>query len=578
MATTRDPLLSRGSGTAGARAGAAAGYPGGAQAGAQTGDPSAALEFCRVGKVFPGVAAVDDVSLGLRYGEIHCLLGENGAGKTSLLNIAAGIYRPDAGRVMVDGRDVAILSPRRARDLGVATVRQHPALVRSLTVVENMMLGQRRGVRSERRRAAAALRAAAARLGVELDPGARVESLSIARRQQVEIARALWWDSRIVLLDEPTSSLAPSEAEELGRVLRSLCDEGRAVLFVTHRLEEALDWADRVSVMRRGRLVATVEADDLGRASSDAREAARARLLRAMFGEPRPVTSLPDAATDSGGQAEPSGSADQSGQADPGGSADEPARGAPIAALELRDVWVASGVGETGLHGVSFLVKSGEILGVAGVEGAGQRELAGVIGGQIRPSRGDVRVAGRSVVSEGVSARQVSGVSHLSGDRLGEGIVATLGVAYNLLLKRIGSPPDWRNGFVRRREIERTCAGALGAFDVSLPSPWVAAGTLSGGTIQKLLLARELLGSPRVMVFENPTAGLDHQTALFVRGLIARMAARDGVAAVVISTDLDEVIELGSRVLVLVGGTVAGEVSGGDGAREAVSSMMVGAA
>jgi simple sugar transport system ATP-binding protein len=250
--------------------------------------------------------------------------------------------------------------------------------------------------------------------------------------------------------------------------------------------------------------------------------------------------------------------------------------GAPI--LELVDVWTRAGAGEVALHGVSLTVRMGEIVGVAGAEGGGQHALAAVIAGQVRPERGDVRVGGKSVAGEGVAARHAVGVSYLSGDRLGEGIVPALSVAFNLFLKRIGRPPQWRRGLVRRREVERTAVEALREFELNVGSPWVACGTLSGGSIQRLMLARELLGAPRVIVFENPTAGLDHKTTVHVRGLVARLVSDEGLAAVVISSDLDEMVEISDRVVVLSKGRIVRSLVRGPGLRAAAAEAMVGAA
>lgn len=553
MNPTVSTARGRGNGKESASASSAGGGPGPELVGGCGDRP--ALEFRSVRKSFPGVTAVDDVSFSLRFGEIHCLVGENGAGKTSLLNIAAGIYRPDAGAVVVEGRSVSIDSPAAARTAGIATVRQHPALVPGNTVAENLLLGRRACSRLDRAAAAAALAAAAARLGIEVDPEARVEDLSPARRQQVEIARALWWDSRILLLDEPTSALAPAEAEELGRMLAALRDEGRAILLVTHHVEEALAWADRISVMRAGRLVTSLTSPARGGDSGTDRSPSRAELLAAMFGE-RGLEDAPGAAV-------------RAVRTSPAGL-EEPV-------LELTDVWAQAGTGD-GLLGVSLAVRPGEVLGVAGVEGSGRHALAEVIAGQLRPHRGDVRMADTSVAEQGVAVRHAAGVSHVSGDRLGEGIVPAVSIAFNLLLKRIGRPPHWRYGFVRRRVVERTALEELGRFDVKAASPWAAAGTLSGGSIQKLMLARELLGSPRVVVFENPTAGLDHKTTIQVRGLIARLVAEEGLAAVVVSTDLDEIVQLADRVVVLAGGRIVSRLTRGPGTYAAAAAAMVGAA
>lgn len=521
---------------------------------------ASALELTEITKRFPGVLANDRVSLTVRAGEVHCLLGENGAGKSTLISILSGLIRPDAGGIRMDGADVVIRSPRDALRLGIGTVYQHSTLIPALTVLENLMLGARSRLRLDRNGARERLTTMAAMLGIEVAPDARAGDLALGHQQQVEIISALWRGSRVLILDEPTSMLTPQGVEELQKVLRRLKEQGTAIIFITHKLHEALAIGDRVSVLRRGRLVGALSPDRLASASV---EELRDAIVGLMFGEE---------SADVAGAAELSTDLAEVEAGSVAGHAEE-----ADVLLELKSVSAPGAGMEPGIEDVSLQVRAGEIFGVAGIDGNGQRCLAEAIAGQRRLSSGTVELFGANVNRMSVSARQKLGVRYVTDDRLGEGIVRNLGVSLNLFLKRIGEAPFWRWGRIDRRRIDADAAGLVKAFDIRTPGLSTRAGTLSGGNVQKLLLARELSFSPKVVVFHKPTYGLDLKTTEHVRSVVRGVVA-GGAAAVVISTDLDELIELTDRIAVLSRGRIVGVVDNGPHAAEHIGSLMIGTA
>ena len=515
------------------------------------------VELVGITKSFPGVLANDDVDLTLRRSEVHCLLGENGAGKSTLIGILSGLIRPDAGTIRIEGAETAISSPRRALELGIGTVHQHSTLIPALSVLENLMLGDSRGVRLDRAAARRRLAELAAQLGVEIDPGTRAADLSLGHQQQVEIVKALWRGSRVLILDEPTSMLTPQGVAELAKVLAQLKAQGQAVIFITHKLHEALSLGDEISILRQGRLVGTIHREAL---RSKSHEELRAEIVRIMFGEEaRAVADLAELQEE----------------------LDNVEGTARLVAAEAETVLELQGVSspaegsELGVEDVSLGLREGEILGVAGVDGNGQRALAEVIAGQRRVSAGDILLYGGPVTRMNVAARQKLGLRYVTDDRLGEGIVGTLPVGLNLFLKRVGERPYWRHGRIQRAVVEGRAAELVREFDVRTPFVTTRAATLSGGNIQKVLLARELSFQPKVVVFHKPTYGLDVRTTATVRDLIRKLAD-DGGAGLVISTDLDELLEICDRIAVLSRGRLVGVVPNGPGAAEHVGELMVG--
>jgi simple sugar transport system ATP-binding protein len=520
---------------------------------ATTPQETPAVELLGISKSYPGVRANDDISLTLRRGEVHCLLGENGAGKSTLMGILAGMVQPDAGAIRVDGRDVRITSPRAALELGIGTVYQHSTLIGALSVVENLLLGDSRALRLDVPGARRRLEEFSAMLGVHVDPGVRARDLALGGQQQVEIIKALWRGSRVLILDEPTSMLTPQAVRELQSVLGRLREHGLAIVFITHKLHEAVALGDRISVLRQGRLTGVIEREQVRRSSPEQLES---EIVRLMFGEALAVADEP---------AELRIGVD--------GRRRAHSETAEVA-LSLEHAHARGEGAQPGIEDVSLTLRLGEVLGVAGVDGNGQRALAEAISGQRRLTRGEIRYLGAPIGSLSVAQREKLGLRHVTDDRLGEGIVSALPVSLNLVLKRIGQAPYWRGGRIRRDAIDRDARALVERFDIRTPGIHARTGTLSGGNIQKVVLARELSGDARVVVFHKPTYGLDLKTTRVVRGMIEEL--RDGRAALVISTDLDELLEVSDRVVVLSRGRLVGEVENAPGAAEQIGRLMIG--
>jgi general nucleoside transport system ATP-binding protein len=515
------------------------------------------VELIGITKTFPGVLANDRVDLTLHRGEVHCLLGENGAGKSTLIGILSGLLRPDDGKILIEGVETAVSSPRVALELGIGTVPQHSALIPALTVLENLMLGDNRRFRLDEAGARRRLAELAGTLGVEVDGDATASELALGHQQQVEIVKALWRGSRVLILDEPTSMLTPQAIAELGKVLGRLKEQGQAVIFITHKLHEALSLGDRISILRQGRLAGRIDVQTL---RSTAHDEVRAEIVRIMFGEEARIV------------ADVAELQQELVVGDAGGQVDAAAE----TVLELRAVSAPGEGAELGIDDVSLELRQGEILGVAGIDGNGQRALAEVIAGQRTAAQGQVLLYGGPVTRLSVSARQKLGLRYVTDDRLGEGIVGVLPVGLNLFLKRVGERPFWRRGRIQRAVIAEQAGQLIDRFDVRTPSVDTRIATLSGGNVQKVLLARELSFDPKVVVFHKPTYGLDVKTTATVRNLIGRLA-QGGGAALVISTDLDELLEICDRIAVLSRGRLVGTVPNGSGTAEAVGRLLLGA-
>jgi simple sugar transport system ATP-binding protein len=521
-----------------------------------SGSPASApaIEIIDISKTFPGVLANDRISLSVWPGEVYCLLGENGAGKSTLMQILSGMYQADSGTIRVAGREVHMDSPREALALGVGMVYQHPTLIPVFTVLENLLLGSRSGLTLDYQGALQRFNEYANKLGVDIDPGSLAGGLALGQQQQVEIIKALWKGSSVLILDEPTSMLTPQGIKELKEVVEQLKQSGLAVIFITHKLHEALDLADRISVLRRGRLVGSIEPSVLRNAE---RSKIQSMVIEMMFGEEKTTTNVvevKDLVT--------------------GKSLTKDLTGQPV--LELVDVYVKGEHDEVGAQGVSFSLRAGEILGVAGVDGNGQRELAEAIAGQRRITTGDILLKGISVSAGSVSDRQRLGLRYVTDDRMGEGIGTSLSVGRNLFLKRIGQKPFWNWGRTNESVIRETAEKLIEEYDIHTPGVESKCGVLSGGNIQKVLLARELMLDPKVVLFSKPTHGLDVKTTGMVRERIRTLAEEEGVAELLISTDLDEVLDLSDRIAVMYQGRISGIVENQEGIEKIVGELMVG--
>ena len=491
-----------------------------------------------VTKAYPGVVANYAVTLDLRAGEIHAVVGENGAGKTTLMGILYGLHRPDAGHISIDGQGTVINSPRDALRLGIGYVQQHFSLIPTLTVAENLVLALRAGgVHVKVSEGRGRIRELSARYGFTVDPDTPVERLSVGQQQRAELLKALARDTRILLLDEPNAVLTPQESEELGAVLQRLAKAGVGIFLISHKLEEVLRVSNRVSVLRRGRLVATVKAA----------EASRAQLAALMIGELR-AEELPKAVA---------------------------TRGAGETRLEVKDLWVKGDHGGYTVRGVSFYVRAGEVLGIAGLEGSGQIELTEALAGARRADRGTIRIDGRDVRRMSVEQLHREGVALVPADRPRNGVVQTLSVAENLILPIVGRQPYSRFGLLHLGSMRDRACDLIERFDIRVPAPGVRAGALSGGNQQKLVLARELSRQPRVVVCCYPTFGLDFAATVAIqREILQRRQAN--AAVVYASTDLEELLSLTDRILVLHAGRVTGELVTAAATSEQLGLLMSG--
>ena len=520
-----------------------------------TATPAVALRG--ITKRFPGVVANDKISLAFHPGEIHVLLGENGAGKSTLIGILAGMQQPDEGDIAIAGRTMRIGSPRESLDLGVGTVFQHVLLVPSLTVIENLMLGGGSWWRPLSRDAALErFRELTGVLSVEIDPDAQVGRLSLGQQQQVEIMRALWRGGDVLVLDEPTSMLTPQGVKELGAVIMRLRDQGVAVVFITHKLAEAFEFGDRISVLRLGRLAGDIDPERLAGMTE---QQAIGEIIRLMFqghGDQGDIEALVEEGRHRRGESYIKPNA--------------------AAALTVEHLTTTGEPGESWLTDVSFDVRPGEVLGIAGVDGNGQKHLAEALAGQRHPASGLVRAGENDVTRMGVEARQHAGIRYVTDERLDEGTVAGLSVATNLLLKEIGRPPFWTGGITRWDRVNRHGREQIARYDIRTPSERTPIGRLSGGNIQKALLARELAGETSVIVYNKPTYGLDlHNTRLARERILD--GAKNGLATILISNELDELIELSDRIGVMYQGRLAGIVDNTDDAVTRIGRLMTGA-
>jgi general nucleoside transport system ATP-binding protein len=526
------------------------------------GAPIAALRG--ITKRFPGVVALDGVSLDFHGGEVHVLLGENGAGKSTLVSLLAGMLKPDAGEILLDGKPVCIDSPRRSMDLGVGTVFQQLLLVPSLSVIENLMLGG--PWRQSLKRTAARRRfdELASLLGTRIDPDAPLTALSLGEQQQVEIMRALWRDERLLLLDEPTSMLTPQGVHDLGLMIRRVKEKGVALVLITHKLLEAYGFADRISVMRQGRFAGEIGPECL-KSSSEAERTET--LVRLMFGDAAGATE--DARRSHEGELPL-----LAGHSSHRARALDRTRPPILAAHSLA---TAAEFGATPLRGVSFELWAGEVLGIAGVDGNGQKHLAEVLAGQRSAVHGRLELRGSDITRGRVPERRRLGVRYVTDERLGEGTVATFSVATNLVLKEIGAPPYWQRGVSNWTLIHRAAREQIVRHDIRTPSELTPIGKLSGGNIQKVLLARELDADASLAILSKPTYGLDLKSQRLALDRMAAAAGR-GVALIVISTDLDELLEISDRIGVMFQGQLAGIVANDAEAERIVGRLMTGAA
>ena len=504
-----------------------------------------AVKMRGIVKRFPGVIANDHVDLTVNSGEIHALLGENGAGKSTLMNVLAGLYRPDAGKLHIHGQPVDIRSPRGANQLGIGMVHQHFMLVEPQTVAENIILGLSRprfhlnmpSIEQE-------IRELSARYGLQLDPAAYIWQLSVGEQQRVEILKMLYRRADILILDEPTAVLTPQEAEDLGHTLRQMAAEGKAIIFITHKLDEVMAFSDQVTVLRRGQTVA-----NLVTAQTNKRE-----LAREMVG--REVVFRVDR-SEYTEQGEPK------------------AEVQPM--LVMENLCALNDKGLPALHDVSLAVHQHEILGVAGVAGNGQRELAEVITGMRKVSGGHVRLGPHDVTNRQPRRAIDLGLSHIPEDRMHTGLVANMTVSENLILKGYRRPPLARLGFLIQEAIARFADRLIRDFEIITPSRDAEMKGLSGGNLQKVLLAREITAGGELMVAVHPTRGLDIGATEWVQRTLLEQRQK-GAAILLISEDLDELLAVGDYIAVIYEGHIMGVVPAKEADVVELGLMMAGTA
>jgi ABC-type uncharacterized transport system ATPase subunit len=494
------------------------------------------LELRGITKRFGTLVANDHIDLTVDAGEVHCLLGENGAGKSTLMNVLSGLYRADDGDILLDGETVHFAGPGEAMNAGIGMVHQHFMLIPVFTVAENIILGNEKtkfGGRLDLAAARALVRETSAKFGFDIDPDAIVDDLPVGAQQRVEIIKALSREASVLVFDEPTAVLTPQETDELMVIMRQLADAGTAIVFITHKLREVRVVADRITVVRLGKVV--------GEALPSA---SNTELASLMVGREVELTVAKSPAK----------------PGDPG--------------LVVSNLTVYGASGNVVVDDVSFEVRRGEILAIAGVQGNGQTELAEALIG-LRPGfKGEISLDGRSLVGEDVRAVLDAGVGFVPEDRKEDGLVAEFTIAENLMLDRSVGDPFVRRGTVRRAELRTFADEKVAEFDVRTQSIETHVGTLSGGNQQKVVLARELSRELRLLVAAQPTRGIDVGSIEFVHKRI--VATRDaGTPVIVVSTELDEVSALADRIAVMYRGAIVGIVPGG-ASRDELGLLMAG--
>jgi simple sugar transport system ATP-binding protein len=484
-------------------------------------DEPPVLELRGITKEFPGVLANDHIDFDLRRGEVHALLGENGAGKSTLMSILYGLYTADSGEILMNGKPVAIHSPKHAIELGIGMVHQHFMLIPVMTVTENIVLAQEprhAGVLLDYDAAAERVRELSKSFGLAVDPHARIEKITVGQQQRVEILKALYRGAEILILDEPTAVLTPQEARELFEIIEGLKAQGKSIVFISHKLNEVLEVADRITVLRRGKRVETIPREG----------ATEAGLARSMVG--REVLLRVDKKP-----AEP---------------------GEPL--LKVADLSVRDDRSLEAVRGVTFDVRAGEIVGIAGVDGNGQSELIDALTGLRKAAGGQISVGGQGLTH--ASARQAldAGMGHIPEDRHRRGLILDFNLAENLALHDYGKEPFSRFGWLNPRRWLRWAAGLLKEFDVRGGGPTTRASSLSGGNQQKVVVAREVSRDPSVLIAAQPTRGLDVGAIEFVhRRLVEQRDA--GKAVLLVSLELEEILSLSDRILVLYEGRIVAE-------------------
>ncbi|RDW11986.1 ABC transporter ATP-binding protein [Paracoccus thiocyanatus] len=501
-----------------------------------------AIELRGISKAFGPVQANRAIDLVVPRGTIHGIIGENGAGKSTLMSILYGFYRPDAGQILIDGKPVAIADSQAAIRAGIGMVFQHFKLVPNFTVLENVVLGAEDGrfLRRSLARARAELKHLAAEYGLQVDPDALVETLPLGHQQRVEILKALYRRADILILDEPTGVLTPAEADHLFRILRSLRDEGKTIILITHKLREIMQITENVSVMRRGEMVASVRTAATGPAELAELMVGRKVLLRVDKGPARP--------------------------------------GAPV--LEVQGLRMVDAEGVERLRGIDLAIRAGEILGIAGVAGNGQTQLLEILGGYPPAGAtlsGEIRLGGRPLPLAGSQgrARRLAGIGHVPEDRQAEGLVMDFTAWENIAFGYQDAPRFQRGPLMDNAALRADAMGKIARFDIRPPDPDLAAKSFSGGNQQKIVVAREVERDPDLLLVGQPTRGVDIGAIEFIHKRI--VALRDaGRAVLLVSVELDEIMALADRILVMFDGRIMGERLPAEATAAELGSLMAG--
>ena len=496
------------------------------------------VEMQGIGKEFAGIVANDDITLALRCGEIHALLGENGAGKSTLMNMLFGLYQPDRGVIKVHGETVEITSPKVAADLGIGMVHQHFQLVHNFTVTENMMLGmepQRFGIVNAEA-ARERIQELSHSYGLHVDPDAKIEDISIGMQQRVEILKMLYREAQVLIFDEPTAVLSPQETTELMGIMKNLAAQGKSIIFITHKLKEIKAAADRCTVIRRGRHIATVEV-----ALYSKEELVEMMVGRRVFLKVDKKPSPPGEVL-----------------------------------LEIKDLTVVGQRKVPAVKGFSLSVQGGEIVGIAGIDGNGQAELVDAITGLGKIQSGQILLQGVDISSFTVKQRIQAGLAHVPEDRHKRGLILDYSVEDNLVLDIYDQPPFSRRCLLNRPAIREYATEVMGHFDVrAAEGPTTIARSLSGGNQQKAIIAREIDRNPKVLLAVQPTRGLDAGSIEYVhRRLLAQRDA--GFAVLLVSVELEEILSLADRIAVICQGELMGIVRDDEANEHRLGMMMTG--